>query len=101
MMTRSGSWRWDTDLSAEPASRRPPRSASCTTTALDAQEAFAVLCRSGTTRASRRESHHLNLARGWYKEALESRGSTGLGRGTIGLLRYRSQGVGQGTVAVS
>ena len=44
--------------------------------ALDAQEAFDVLCKASGNEAgvAPRIPDHLNLARGWYKEALESRG---------------------------
>ena len=43
--------------------------------ALDAQEAFDVLCKaSGNEGVAPRIPDHRNLARGWYKEALESRG---------------------------
>ena len=44
--------------------------------ALDAQEAFDILCKASGNEAgvAPRIPDHLNLARGWYKEALESRG---------------------------
>ena len=75
--------------------------------ALDAQEAFDVLCKaSGNEGVAPRIPDHLNLARGWYKEALESRGEYRLSdaeRDRVLRLPHVQNivGVGQGTVAVS
>ena len=77
--------------------------------ALDAQEAFDVLCKASgnpTPGVAPRIPDHLNLARGWYKEALESRGEYRLSdaeRDRVLRLPHVQNivGVGQGTVAVS
>ena len=76
--------------------------------ALDAQEAFDVLCKASGNEAgvAPRIPDHLNLARGWYKEALESRGEYRLSdaeRDRVLRLPHVQNivGVGQGTVAVS
>ena len=77
--------------------------------ALDAQEAFDVLCKASgnpTPGVAPRIPDHLNLARGWYKEALESRGEYRLSdaeRDRVLRLPHVQNivGVGQGTVAVA
>ena len=77
--------------------------------ALDAQEAFDVLCKASgnpTPGVAPRIPDHLNLARGWYKTALESRGEYRLSdaeRDRVLRLPHVQNivGVGQGTVAVS
>ena len=76
--------------------------------ALDAQEAFDILCKASGNDAgvAPRIPDHLNLARGWYKEALESRGEYRLSdaeRDRVLRLPHVQNivGVGQGTVAVS
>ena len=77
--------------------------------ALDAQEAFDILCKASgnpTPGVAPRIPDHLNLARGWYKEALESRGEYRLSdaeRDRVLRLPHVQNivGVGQGTVAVA
>lgn len=75
--------------------------------ALDAQAAFDVLCKASGNdlNAAPQIPDHLNLARGWYKVALESKGEYRLSdaeRDRIARLPHVRNivGVGQGTVAV-